>query len=737
MRLIWTQKAATDQPAFTPARLFEAKYDWLMRWAMHFAQNDRAAAEDLVQDAFVRLMNSWPRIKDSIDDAEPILYSYLRYSYLTEIRRGRHFRFEDLALIEFDDLRLSLKEEKSVDPIEIQDDLRRVVAYLCWRKRSAKSASVLLLRFFQGYFPEEIARITLMRRSDVDKLLKLAREEVKTYLADSSRVQIMHHGNPPELMPRQMAVSSEHFAVELRNTIFEARFGACLSPEDLLRQYRAEKPKPISCELLAHIVSCKDCLEAVHSSNGFPPIPLRSEEGVSNLRRRSRRGTDQVTPASKEEIRRVLAGGMERFRQLYEHHPRSLSIVVDGDILAKRDISSATSELMVQTGKERDLNIVEVVSEQNIPMLTFYVGALPPQAPPEQSQKVELSDGRKLELRLQFTGEGIVVEVFYHDPTLLTAAHDSAESFSESEDGLGEIAAMTPREIPAAIENKPRRRPWWRWFLSRIKKMDFPEMNPMLATAMVCAVAAIVFLVLSLRSVSVIKPGEMLQRATAAESRAVQSGPGVVVETVRIQTPRRKLERTIYRDIQGRRRTRDQGLSQAETTMRKEIEDIDIPWNDPLSVASFRDWHDRVTVAREVVKRPKQGLLTLITTVAEGAIASESLTVRESDFHAVERTVQLRDAETVEIAELNYSVLPWNSVNSDLFEPVSDAGPVIRSNVHAVLHPLIPHTLSSVEIDEAELSARLVLNRLRLDTNDRVELVRRNFIPCRTYRLQY
>jgi len=419
----------------------------------------------------------------------------------------------------------------------------------------------------------------------------------------------------------------------------------------------------------------------------------------------------------------VLAGGMERFRQLYEHHPRSLSIVVDGDILAKRDISSASSELMVQTGKERDPNIVEVVSEQNIPMLTFYVGALPPQAPPEQSQEVELSDGRKLELRLQFTGEGTVVEVFYRDPTLLTAAHDSAESFSEAEDGLGEIAAMTPKEIPAAIENKPRSRPWWRWFLNRIK-MNFPEMNPMLATAMVCAAAAIVFLVLSLCSVSVIKPGEMLQRAAAAESRAGQPGPGVVVETVRIQTPRRKLERTIYRDIQGKRRAKNQGLSQAEATVRKEIEDFDIPWNDPLSVASFRDWHDRVTVEREVVKRPKQGLLTLTTTVAEGAIASESLTVRESDFHAVERTVQLRGAETVEIAELNYSVLPWNSVNPDLFEPVSDAGPVMGSNVQAVLHPLIPHTLSPVEIDEAELSARLVLNRLRLDTNDRVELVR-------------
>ncbi len=65
-----------------------------------------------------------------------------------ELRRGRRVSFQDIALIEFDDLCLSLKEEKGADPIAVQDDLRRIVAYLCWRKRTVKSASILLLRSF-------------------------------------------------------------------------------------------------------------------------------------------------------------------------------------------------------------------------------------------------------------------------------------------------------------------------------------------------------------------------------------------------------------------------------------------------------------------------------------------------------------------------------------------------------------------------------------------------------------
>ncbi len=719
MRLIRSNNASRESESLTPASLFEAKYDWLMRWAMHFAQNDRAAAEDLVQDAFVRLMNSWPRIKDSILESEPVLYSYLRYAYLTEIRRGRRFKIEQLALIEFDDVRLSLKEERTSDPIEVQDDLRRIVAYLCWRKRSAKSASILLLRFFHGYFVEEITRIAVSRRGVVDELLRTAREEVKAYLADPSRVEIMRLGKPPEVMPRQVAVPEERFAEELRHTIFEARTGLCLDRNLWMRHYGVSEPKPVPCELLAHIVSCERCLEAVHSGNGLPPLAQRSQDGIFGVKRRAHRASGPIAPATKEEIRRSIAGGMERFRQLYEHHPRGLMVVVNGDVLAMRDVNSATSELKVQVGSEKTLDIVEVVSEQNIPLLTLYVASVPLEASPEQCQEVALSDDRKLELRLRYTGEGAVIEVHYNDPTFLLAAGGATAMDSGPEDA----EAFTDSTV--AVDVRPRRRSWWRRFLDRATSMELPEMNPMLATAMLCAMAAVVFLILSLRTSSVMKADELLRRAATSENALAQSGAnGVVVQGVRIQTPRLKVERTLYRDVQGKRRLKDRKLSQEDASLRAELEALGISWNDPLSADSFRDWYDHASVLRDVVRRPEKGLLTLIATMAEGSIAKESLTVREADFHPVERTVELRNAGTVEIAELNYSVLPWSSVNPDLFEAVSDVGPVSGKNLHASVLPHLPRLLSPVEIDEAELGARLVLNRLHLDANDRLEVVR-------------
>ena len=49
--------------------MFAAKYPWLLRWAMHFVQNDRAAAEDLVQDTFLRILSLHDEVSN-LDDID-------------------------------------------------------------------------------------------------------------------------------------------------------------------------------------------------------------------------------------------------------------------------------------------------------------------------------------------------------------------------------------------------------------------------------------------------------------------------------------------------------------------------------------------------------------------------------------------------------------------------------------------------------------------------------------------
>jgi hypothetical protein len=67
--------------------------------------------------------------------------------------------------------------------------------------------------------------------------------------------------------------------------------------------------------------------------------------------------------------------------------------------------------------------------------------------------------------------------------------------------------------------------------------------------------------------------------------------------------------------------------------------------------------------------------------------------------------------------------LPWSAVNDSLFEPEATLSG-IRVPAHPSLSLHLPSPLTDAELDLAELSARLVLNRLHADNGERIEIVR-------------
>jgi hypothetical protein len=89
----------------------------------------------------------------------------------------------------------------------------------------------------------------------------------------------------------------------------------------------------------------------------------------------------------------------------------------------------------------------------------------------------------------------------------------------------------------------------------------------------------------------------------------------------------------------------------------------------------------------------------------------------------VERTIELHDSGTIEIAELNYDVMPWSAANQDWFEPLAGQALTDVLNMHPAIH--LPHVLSGMELDEAELAARATLNQLHADTGEQIQLSRR------------
>ena len=137
---------------------------------------------------------------------------------------------------------------------------------------------------------------------------------------------------------------------------------------------------------------------------------------------------------------------------------------------------------------------------------------------------------------------------------------------------------------------------------------------------------------------------------------------------------------------------------------------------------SDKAWHDSQSEESDQVCHSGKNLLTVTRKTSGGIVVEESLTVREQDFHPVKRRVELLDFATVEIAEVNYAVLGWSTLNDNLFEPLA---PVVAPNIstHSNVVPVAPSVPTPAQILEAELQARVALHTVGADLGEQVEVV--------------
>jgi anti-sigma factor RsiW len=260
---------------------------------------------------------------------------------------------------------------------------------------------------------------------------------------------------------------------------------------------------------------------------------------------------------------------------------------------------------------------------------------------------------------------------------------------------------------------------WWSRTFSQLRSLSVPHMNPVYASTFVIVAATVLLILIWQRNAAPVSASVFLENAVQAEAK--QSGPtlpGVIYQKVEIKTKSKTFERALYRDVSHKRMPRIEKAKADEEAVRKELLSAGVDWQQPLSAEAYRKWHNTQAAAEDEVRRSGDDLLTLTTTVPSGPIAAGSLTVRARDFHAVSRTVSIRDDEHIEIAEVHYDVLGWDAVNDALFEPLS-AGTVAPS-----LAVVVPHLPSPEQLDLAELQARLVLNRLHADSTEQLEFLR-------------
>src|SRR5262249_37706388 len=186
--------------------LFVQRYARLLGMSLQITGHDRQQAEDLVHEAFVEFTLSRPDL-DTIQNLEAYLYGVLRNLYLSQIRRAARRQTHSLSLLDYDSIEMGLRSSDPRDRIRAQDELRDICSYACARKESSKAGSVLLLRFFHGYYPVEIAQVLRSPRRGVDDWLRIARREAKLYLE-----------NPRRVSPIRLSLATEAFQIATGHT---------------------------------------------------------------------------------------------------------------------------------------------------------------------------------------------------------------------------------------------------------------------------------------------------------------------------------------------------------------------------------------------------------------------------------------------------------------------------------------------------------------------------------------
>ena len=394
--------------------MFLTHYEQMFEWALHLTGHDQARAEDLVHDVFVQLRLGGADLA-AIENVEAYLFTVLRNLRRSQLTRAQRSPANPSLLVEYDSVAAGLQalHDDAGQRLETLAELRAICQFVCVRKETAKAASALILRFFHGYYPSEIARMLCTSRQAVAELLRVARAEVKVFLLEPQRLGFL---STVESLPELKPLTSEKLTEQLRQAIFATRQGECLPLRHLEDLYLANHAELIDAPKLAHFVSCAHCLESINRLLKLPSLDHRDPPEMLGPDPNAASKPAPPKPTAFKPKRNARASWQKlerRWRDVYEHDPTALRIAVNGEVLSSHKLHAAErNELSLSIEAAHETLFIEIFSEQGVRLLFFHAAA-PPSGAFEQFARATFSDSRTLEARLNFCGSWPHLEITY------------------------------------------------------------------------------------------------------------------------------------------------------------------------------------------------------------------------------------------------------------------------------------------------------------------------------------
>jgi DNA-directed RNA polymerase specialized sigma24 family protein len=739
------QNALTRRPpapvvAIRTEQVLESYYDQLVAWGFLLTRGDEGKAHDLVHDFCLHFSITKPDLS-GVTNLDGYLYMSLRHIYSSSLARSCREALQFVNLVEFDSIQFALAPHQMGDSLQLQNDLRRICCYSTWRKAQTKSASYFILRFFHGYHHQEIADLACAPISAIYNKLRLFRTEVRSWLEEPGKLQFTSRELSPKPTLHWTSLSSIDLFKELRKAILDARADDCLPEEELVALYRTEHPKPISCSLLSHIVSCERCLALVDGHLQRPT--LKDREPLDEVGDCSDGAGAEVRKSARMSREHLLRSVRKYRTEILEHRPRTLSIAVDGKILASHDVQAQRSALSARVERPENVRFVEVFSEQGIRLALLSIGDLPPEGPHGQTQRVALSDDRWLDLSLSFDGLGLNCEVVYFDPAPVY------EFVEEQEDSDAFVRVLPRLESSRLTRSNILPRPRVAVWLATIRRTLHPvASSPVIAWSVVIACVFCVagyFVLRNPKAAPVLSASEVLNRSIQIETASHEGQTEhQVLHFEDASVDGRILKQgtvDLWKDGDGKRHMRrlydmrhrliaaewkqrngDLGQYQKPEDTQPPEEDrqlmADDLWKQDVSSSAFRDLG-----TKNVQVRSTEGGFELTTSEPEAShpqFISATL-VLDSDYHAVREEMRLRsgnDIHEVHFVEEDYERRPASSVSDAIFDP-ADQGLLWKADRNPA--PSRP-VATEAQLTELHIAVLYQLNALSADTSEPIDV---------------
>jgi RNA polymerase sigma-70 factor (ECF subfamily) len=503
--------------AGSPAEaVFLERYGRLYRRALQLTR-DPEQAEDLVQDAFVQFVLARTPL-ESIGNLDAYLSAMLQHMHVSQVRRAARARQTSLEAFEHDSAEFALRGSDAASRLQTAEQLGLICQFACQRSAASRVGSVLLLRFFHGYYVREIAAILMTGTANVDGMLHIARREARAYLEDPAR-QAAFEGTPKGLTGSSVgdpsSATRDGCLADLRRSIFASAHANCFPAAWFASTYGRASDGVPSCAAIRALVTCPTCLDAVNEILGLPLLAERFPTDSLGQDRRSGPGPSGHDGGPAGPTARRLR---RRLTDVTEHRPSQLSVTVNGILVATQRVGGARSEQAVRIGVAEPIGFVEVFSEQNVRLLYMPVDPMPDGAV-EQAAQCDFGEGRSVEVRLDSSEASPMLHVTYCEPHGQCAAVPDA-----AQDREVALLPARPAERPAGRAQDHARWPWarlaGRWLRAAAKWGLRPGAIP--ATAVLVLLALVGWF--WMRGTPTVSAVELLDRAAAIESADSRNG---------------------------------------------------------------------------------------------------------------------------------------------------------------------------------------------------------------------